>query len=368
MSGSNKITIKFLMVIIIAAFLFSCLSMIQSRFLLDPSTYSPPTVNSQYPLRDGDSIAEVVKKASPAVVNIKTSVDDRGMGLQGWLKALRGLFMLRPGQEYEEASIGSGFFISEDGYLLTNQHVIEGASEIIVNTRDQKEYQAKVVGQDYDSDLAVLKIAGSDPISALELGNSDLMLAGDWVVAIGNPYGLDQTVTVGVVSAKGRPVRLNDRVYRNLIQTDAAINPGNSGGPLLNIRGEVVGINTAVNAQAQGIGFAIPINTVHENLEELIKYGRIRRPYLGMYVRDSQRSGAAGQGVIVAHVIKNSPADRAGICEMDEVKRFNDVYVHDALHFEILLERTSIGEPITLSLLRKGRHLICSFTVGEKPY
>lgn len=367
MTGSKRTAIKLLLIVIISAFSFNILSTVQSRFIPDSNTYKAPTVNSQYPLRDADSIAEVVKNASPAVVNIKTSLNDRGMGLQGWLNALRGLFMLRPDQEYEEASIGSGFFISEDGYLLTNQHVIEGASEIIVHTRDQKEYQAKVVGQDYDSDLAVLKIAGSDPISPLTLGNSDLMLAGDWVVAIGNPYGLDQTVTVGVVSAKGRPVRLNDRVYRNLIQTDAAINPGNSGGPLLNIRGEVVGINTAVNTQAQGIGFAIPINTVHENLEELIQYGRIRRPYLGMYVQDSQRLGAAGQGVIVAHVIKNSPADRAGIHEMDEVKRFNDVYVHDALHFEILLERTNIGEPITLSLLRKGRHLICSFIVGEKP-
>ncbi|MFY9217639.1 MAG: trypsin-like peptidase domain-containing protein, partial [Tepidanaerobacteraceae bacterium] len=182
--------------------------------------------------------------------------------------------------------IGTGFIINPKGYIITNEHVINNATEVTVTVIGFDEpFKATVVGKDFNLDLAVLKIDSSKKLPYIELGNSDEMRVGDWVIAIGNPYRLDHTVTVGVISAKGRPVTIPDqstgkqRVYKDLIQTDAAINPGNSGGPLISLDGKVIGINTAVNAQAQGIGFAIPINTAKEVLDELIKTGSVTRPF-----------------------------------------------------------------------------------------
>ena len=220
------------------------------------------------------SVADITEKSSPAIVNIQSqikvnSVPNNPFFNDPFFREFFGdQFEVRPDQRYD-TGIGTGFIISSDGYIVTNQHVINQADKVTVQLNGENdEIPAKVVGQDYDLDLAVLKIEGSG-YPTLPLGNSDVMRAGEMVIAIGQPFGLDHTVTVGVISAKGRPISIEDRDYRNLIQTDAAINPGNSGGPLLNSKGQVIGINTAVNAQAQGIGFAIPINTARDVLDEL---------------------------------------------------------------------------------------------------
>lgn len=235
-------------------------------------------------------VADIVEKAGPAVVNVeakvKVSSSQNQMFSDPFFRQFFGQqFQVVPQDRYE-TGIGTGFLISQDGYIITNQHVIDNASTVSVTLAGQKDkIAATVVGQDYDLDLAVLKISGSN-YPTLPLGDSDKMRVGDGVIAIGEPYGLDHTVTTGVVSAKGRPITIEDRNYKNLIQTDAAINPGNSGGPLLNLQGEVIAINTAVNASAQGIGFAIPINTAQSVLQQLMKGEKVIRPYMGVRMTD----------------------------------------------------------------------------------
>lgn len=208
-------------------------------------------------------VADVVKNAGPAIVNIEvtstSSVGFENMRHFPWYQPQR-----------EKTASGTGFIINSNGYILTNQHVINGANSIQVKVEGKTDtYYAKVVKEDYDSDLAILKIEANN-LPAIAMGDSESMRAGDGVIAIGNPLGLDHTVTTGVISAKGRPITIEDRNYQNLIQTDAAINPGNSGGPLLNMQGQVIAINTAVSTDAQGIGFAIPINTARTIVGDLI--------------------------------------------------------------------------------------------------
>ncbi|MDD3022879.1 MAG: trypsin-like peptidase domain-containing protein, partial [Syntrophomonadaceae bacterium] len=274
------------------------------------------------------NIADMVEKASPAVVNIETTIEGNNFRNDELLndpffRQFFGNNIPVPKQNIQQG-IGTGFIINESGYVVTNQHVIDQATQITVNLNSNKKYPAKVVGQDYDLDLAVLKIDAKEKLSTLSMGNSDQMRVGDWVVAIGNPYGLDHTVTAGVVSAKGRPIKIEDRPYKNLIQTDAAINPGNSGGPLLNTRGEVIGINTAVDAQAQGIGFAISINTAKEVLNELIDKGKVIRPYIGVWLQPvdvdlAKYLGIEAQGMVVADIVQGSPAERAGLLKYDVI-------------------------------------------------
>lgn len=220
---------------------------------------------------DPGLIAGIVDNVGSAVVKIETkTIDKRTQRLLNdpYFRQFFGNNLPTP---RTRQGLGSGFIISRDGYVVTNEHVVSGADEILVKLLDYEEpFTAKVVGSDHELDLAVLKLESAEPLPFLAMGDSEQARVGDWMIAIGNPYGLDHTVTVGVLSAKGRPVDVQDRSYRNLLQTDASINPGNSGGPLLNLRGQVVGVNTAVNAQAQGIGFAIPSNTVKEAVANLI--------------------------------------------------------------------------------------------------
>ncbi|MFC4807800.1 S1C family serine protease [Paenibacillus sp. GCM10023250] len=214
-------------------------------------------------------IASIVKTASPAIVKIETKVNQANNGFSG-----RGALRQGAGGDEVESGIGSGFVFDSSGYILTNEHVIDGADDIEVYVQGyDAPFTATLVGSRYDLDLAVLKIKGDKAFPALKLGDSDKMEAGDWVVAIGNPYDFDYSVTTGVLSAKEREISIDDeqgtRSYKHLLQTDTAINPGNSGGPLLNMAGEVIGINTAVNAEAQGIGFAIPSSTVRSVVDQL---------------------------------------------------------------------------------------------------
>ncbi len=319
-----------------------------------------------------NGIADMVTKVSAAVVNIETSSAVGGANpfMDPFFQEFFGE-RIAPQQSLQTA-IGSGVIINEDGYVITNQHVIDKADTITVNVSSGQKFPATVVGQDYELDLAVLKISDNHKYSWLELGDSDNLRVGDWVVAIGNPYGLDHTVTVGVVSAKGRPMQIENRVYKNLIQTDAAINPGNSGGPLLNLSGQVVGINTAVNAQAQGIGFAISINTVREVLDDLIQQGKVIRPYIGIYMQNITREtaeslGVPARGIVVAGVEAGSPAAKAGLKKYDVLTQIDQNPVNTYDEVQEILKSHKVGDTISMHIIRNRSPLALPVTLSEKP-
>jgi len=324
------------------------------------------------------SIADMVEKASPAVVNIKSTVKvnsdyNNPYFNDPFFRSFFGDQSFNAIPQYE-TGIGTGFLISSDGYILTNQHVIEDATSVTVQLNGKSdEIPAQVIGSDHDLDLAVLKISGSN-YPVLPLGDSDKMRVGEWVVAIGQPYGLDHTVTTGVISAKGRPVTIEDREYKNLIQTDAAINPGNSGGPLLNLNGEVIAINTAVNAEAQGIGFAIPISTVNDVLQDLISGNKIVRPYLGIRMTDLNEQlrsdlgvGSSIKGAVVVEVMSGTPAASAGLASKDIVTSLNGTKVESASSLQDLIAEHKVGEKVSLNIIRSGKQMTLYATLQAKP-
>lgn len=311
------------------------------------------------------NVADIVEKVSPAVVYIEAS--SVAPAYRGW-----GQFYGIP--EQEQKSTGTGFIIDPSGYILTNEHVIDGATSVKVKLQNKEQpLAARVVGKDYELDLAVLKIDGKD-LPTIPLGNSDAMRPGDWVVAIGNPLGLDHTVTVGVISAKGRPITIEDRNYKNLIQTDAAINPGNSGGPLINMEGQVIAINTAVSVDAQGIGFAIPINTAKSIMNDLIKNGKVIRPYVGisMVTIDPEVADQVGlnpdtKGVLIVQVMNNSPAEAAGIKSMDILTSIDGKEVTTSSAAQELIQKHKVGDTVKLGLIRDGSKITVSVKLKEKP-
>jgi len=320
----------------------------------------------------------MVEKASPAVVNIKSTVKvssgyNNPYFNDPFFRSFFGNQSFNTVPQYE-TGIGTGFIISADGYILTNQHVIEDATSVTVQLNGKSdEIPAQVVSSDRELDLAVLKINGSN-YPVLSLGDSDKMRVGEWVVAIGQPYGLDHTVTTGVISAKGRPITIEDREYKNLIQTDAAINPGNSGGPLLNLNGEVIAINTAVNAEAQGIGFAIPISTVNDVLQDLISGNKIVRPYLGIRMTDLNDQlrtelgvGSSVKGAVVVEAMSGTPAASAGLASKDIVTSLNGTKVESANSLQDLIAEHKVGEKVTLSVIRSGKQLTLYATLQAKP-
>ncbi|MCL4439501.1 MAG: trypsin-like peptidase domain-containing protein, partial [Firmicutes bacterium] len=290
-------------------------------------------------------IADIVEKTSPAVVMIRTTSESGRRSIDPFFNDpfFREYFGGRVPKDTGprlSSGMGSGFIISKDGYILTNQHVIDGAVkiEVIMSGKDNP-IPAKLVGSDFELDLAVLKINDQNDLPMLELGDSDTVRVGEWSTAIGSPQGLDHTVTVGVISAKGRPITVQDRQYKNLLQTDASINPGNSGGPLLNTKGQVIGINTAVNASAQGIGFAIPTSTIRPVLDTLINNGKITRPWLGVYLQPVNKEIAgyfklkSTEGVLVNSVVEGGPAHNAGIVPGDVIVEIDKEKVTNARTF-----------------------------------
>ncbi|NMA52671.1 MAG: PDZ domain-containing protein [Peptococcaceae bacterium] len=308
-----------------------------------------------------DVIPNIVAGTSPAVVRIDTTIVYSNNDPFFNDPFFRQFFGDQPYTRKSDG-MGSGFIVSADGYILTNQHVIEGATSIEVTlTSSEKPYAARLVGSDKDLDLAVLKIEAGNDLPYLQLGNSDSIRVGDWAIAIGNPYGLDHTVTVGVISAKGRPITFDDRHYRNLLQTDASINPGNSGGPLLNIKGEVIGINTAINAAAQGIGFAIPSNTVKEVYQELVDKGSVTHPWLGVYLQDvtqkvAQTYGYGDRtGAVVARTVSGGPADKAGLQSGDLITGYNGVPIKNADSLIEQVTATPVGSQVEIQYLRNGQ-------------
>ena len=325
------------------------------------------------------NIAKTVKEVSPAIVNIETEVVESG-STNGNPYFNDPFFREFFGNHYNNSpqvskGLGSGFITDKSGLILTNEHVIHGASKISVKIEGYANpVPAQVVGSDPDLDLAVIRVKVNKELPTLKLGDSNSINAGDWAVAIGNPYGLDHTVTVGVISAKGRgPVTIGDRQFKNLLQTDAAINPGNSGGPLMNVNGEVIGINTAVSAQAQGIGFAIPINTAKNVLSDLINKGKVVRPYMGVYLQplDKQLSDYLNtpntDGALVADIISGGPAAKAGLQKGDVIIKVNGEKTKTPEDLTGVVKKSKVGAKLVLEIYREGKSKSIDLTLEEKP-
>ena len=327
----------------------------------------------------------LAKKMRPLVVNISTTQVSEGRGGGGqefgspfgeddqfndfWRRFFGGP---TPRGPQRQRSLGSGFIIDRDGSILTNNHVVENATKIVVKLSDDQEYEAKVIGRDAKTDIAVIKISAKSSLPAANFGDSDNLEVGEWVVAIGNPFGLDSTVTSGIVSAKGR--HIGQGPYDNFIQTDASINPGNSGGPLINLRGEIVGINTAIFSRTggnMGIGFAIPINLVKELLPQLRGKGKVTRGFLGVLIQkvtpeiaDSLGLDKA-QGALVANVSKDGPADKAGIKVGDVIVEFDGKEVKDSGDLPIIVARTAVDKKVRMKVVREKKEVVLSVAVGE---
>ena len=336
------------------------------------------TVTSQAFLNNPNPIVEVVKKTKNAVVNISTTkIIKRSKYLKEFDRfhkffgdQFRNFYDNQP-ENYKTKALGSGFIIDDKGYIVTNNHVIANADEIIVKLSDDKEFKAKVVGSDPLTDLALLKIEPKDEkLTVIKLGDSSKTEVGETVVAIGNPFGLDFSVTAGIISAKGRV--LGSGPYDNFMQTDASINPGNSGGPLVNLKGEVVGINTAIIASAQGLGFAVPVNMLKELLPKL-KTGKVLRGWLGVTVQhiDDKLAKTFGlkdtKGALIADVIKGDPADKAGVKAGDIVLKINDKPVNSEKDLINIIGRMSPKEIADLEILRDGKIKNIKVKLGKRP-
>ncbi len=338
--------------------------------------------------RSAKAFTSVVKKAQPAVVHIQVEKSVKGSNrFHGQEEFFNNPFFERffgpqfrkqyPQQpkRYKQQGQGSGFIISKDGYILTNNHVVEDAETITVTLDNKEKVTAKLIGADPQTDVALLKIKNGNTLPTLPLGDSEDLEVGEWVIAIGNPFGLSQTVTVGVVSAKGRS-RVGINEYENFIQTDAAINPGNSGGPLLNIHGEVIGINSALFSRTggyMGIGFAIPINMVKAIEDQLHAHGKVTRGWLGVAIQDINENLAKSfnlkdaEGILISDVQKDSPAEKSGLLRGDVIIKLNDIKLKDV---NDLRNRVAFIIPETkadLEIMRDGRKKVITVTIGEQP-
>jgi serine protease Do len=328
------------------------------------------------------SLTALVKELKPTVVNISTTklvqspLDDffRGFGDAPDFfgdEFFKRFFGDRQPREFKQKSLGSGFIIDKAGHILTNNHVIEQAEEIKVKLSDQqKEYDAEVIGTDPKTDLALIKIKAAGDLPVVHMGDSDTLEVGEWVVAIGNPFGLEQTVTAGIISAKGRVIGAGP--YDDFLQTDASINPGNSGGPLFNLKGEVVGINTAIVAGGQGIGFAIPVNIAKRLLSQL-KKGRVVYGYLGVYIQDLTPELAESfglketQGVLISDVIPDSPAEKGKIQKGDVVLEYDEQQVKDRYQLVKMVGNTPVGKKVKIVVLHDKKSKTLWVTIGEMP-
>ncbi|MEM8778500.1 MAG: HhoA/HhoB/HtrA family serine endopeptidase [Cyanobacteria bacterium P01_G01_bin.49] len=318
-------------------------------------------------------IAQAAQKVGPAVVRIDATrqvSSEMGKQLENpFFRRFFGNEMPLP-REHVERGTGSGFILSSDGQLLTNAHVVDGTKEVKVTLKDGQTYQGEVLGTDPMTDVAVVKISATD-LPTVDIGNAEQLQPGEWAIAIGNPLGLDNTVTVGIISALGRSsseVGVPDKRVR-FIQTDAAINPGNSGGPLLNSNGQVIGINTAIRADAQGLGFAIPIETAQRVANQLLTNGKVAHPYLGIHMvtlnpelqKELNQDKQLGfkvtkkQGVLVVRVVNGSPAKKGGFKPGDIILSVGSKPVEKAVDVQEQVEMSNIGESLTIEVIRKGK-------------
>jgi serine protease Do len=325
------------------------------------------------------NFVELSKRLSPAVVNISTTQmrSERRPGgpwseeedpFDFWRRFFGGP---TPRAPFKERSLGSGFIIDKDGSILTNNHVVQGADKIVVRLSDNKDYEAKVLGSDGETDIAVIKIQAAKDLPVAELGNSDTLEVGEWVLAIGNPFGLDHTVTSGIISAKGR--QIGGR-YDNFIQTDASINPGNSGGPLINMSGQVIGINTMIFSRTggnMGIGFAIPVNLAKDLIPQLRVKGKVTRGWMGVMIQPVTPEVAESLGLkeptgaLVGTVMQGSPAQQAGVQIGDVITEFDGKPIKGSSDLPILVARTPINKKVDLKVIRGKAEKRLSIVVAE---
>src|SRR5437870_4924890 len=321
-----------------------------------------------------EAFTTVADRVTPAVVNVSTvprkqSAEETPERFREFFgeEFYERFFRRRP-REDTRAS-GSGVTVDPRGYILTNNHVIENAQDITVRLSDGRKFTAKLVGRDPKTDLAVLKVEAPSPLPAAELGDSDHLRVGQWAIAIGNPFGLDRTVTVGIISATARN-RVGVATYENFIQTDASINPGNSGGPLLNLDGKVIGINTAIVAAGQGIGFSIPINQAKEVMRQLIASGRVVRGWLGIAIQDvtDELAGTFGvrEGVLVAEVMKGGPAEAAGVRQGDIIVEVGKKPVADPATLFRTLAQLKAGDRVLVFVQRPSSGGRTEYLVMER--
>ena len=367
--------------------------MLAGEFRLSPSADAKERASSAaLPTTLESPFTGIADRVLPGVVSIETKRTVEATGGQGgqfegpYGDFFRRLFPESPQQPQQQGprrnlripSSGSGFIIDDAGHILTNNHVVRDAADITVTLNDHRKFKATVVGTDPSTDVAVIKISGGGNLPVVELGDSDEIRIGDWAVAIGNALGeLDGTLTVGVISAKGRSNLAiaggQAPSYQNFIQTDASINFGNSGGPLLNIKGEAIGINTAINPSGEGIGFAIPINLAHSISRQLISSGKVTRGYLGILPQEltpelAESWGLKGtNGVLVGSVTTGTPASDAGFQVKDIITEFDGKSVDDVQRFRLLVADTQVKKKVAVKVLRNGRPQNLAVTLAERP-
>jgi serine protease Do len=329
-----------------------------------------------------NSFSGLAETISPTVVNIRTVKTVKGGGRvfrhfggpHGEDDRYQDFFNKFFGEEqqrdFKQRSLGSGFIIDKEGYIVTNNHVVEDADEIQVILKDEREFEAEIVGRDPNTDIALIKIDLPRNLPVAELGDSNRLKVGQWVVAIGNPFGLENTVTAGIVSAKGRVI--GSGPYDDFIQTDASINPGNSGGPLIDMNGKVIGINTAIVASGQGIGFAIPINLARDVIDQLKQNGEVVRGWLGVGIQPLSKEMAEyyniknGKGVMVAEVFPGDPADKAGIKPKDIILAINGNSVDSSRSLTRMIAAIGVGETASIKLLRSGAELVLTAKIAKR--
>jgi len=383
-------------ILIVALALWGGFSRTKSRFRLPVvriSNTSPPEVKvSNEVLNLQESFANLADAVKPAVVNIsivqilkiKTPFYEFQFGdpFENFFEDFFGSPNRRRAQPQERyyqkkaEGTGSGVIIDPRGYVLTNYHVIAGATDIKVTLSDDSTYNGKIIGKDPQTDLAVVKIAGRKEFPYARLGDSDRIRIGDWAVAIGSPFGLQQTVTAGIISAKRQSLSIEGRTFKEMIQTDASINRGNSGGPLVNIRGEVIGINTAIYAPTgvfSGVGFAIPINKARAILDELIKEGKVTRGWLGIEIKPVDKVVASQfglsdvSGALVNRVMENSAASRGGIMRGDVIVDFNGTKIKDPASLQDVVSSTKPGSEVNVTVIRNRAKKVLKLKLAEMP-
>jgi serine protease Do len=331
-----------------------------------------------------ESFSSLAEMVSPAVVNVRTEKTVQAGGRiaphfkqnpfgndDRFNDFFEKFFGEQPQKDHKERSLGSGFIIDKDGFIVTNNHVIENADKIKVKLKDGKEFNAEIVGRDPSTDLALIKVPSGNSLPVIAFGDSNNLKVGQWVVAIGSPFGLEQTVTAGILSAKGRVI--GSGPYDNFLQTDASINPGNSGGPLIDMQGQVVGINTAIIASGQGIGFAIPINLAKGVIEQLKNKGEVTRGWLGVVISDISEDVAEYYGIkdkkgaMVVEVVKGDPADLAGIQANDIILEVNDRKVETSRDLTNLIAGISVGEKVKIQVLRNNKKQTFTVEIAKRP-
>ncbi len=367
--------------------LFLAAALFLPVFLFIPQPYAASAAGSK-PVPVSAQVApnnftQLAKDASPAVVNIRTEktltggnrVFEHFFGGPGgrgqedpFGEFFDRFFNNQPQHEYKQRSLGSGFIIEKEGYIVTNNHVISDADEIQVKLKDGGEYDAEIIGSDASTDIALIRIKSDHELPVLEMGDSSQVDVGQWILAIGNPFGLEHTVTAGIISAKGRVIGAGP--YDDFLQTDASINPGNSGGPLIDMNGKVIGISTAIVAGGEGIGFAIPVNLAKNIIEQLKKTGEVTRGWMGVAIQDLtpdlQEYYGVDHGVLVTEVFKGDPADKAGIQPSDIILSVNGEAVNSSRDLSRLVAGLAVGNKAQIKLFRNGKTQTVEVTVAKR--